>query len=613
MSTKHSNLRAGIQSYVPVCYKSYIRIQYVHTGPLMNGILDDVLKCGKDIKWVLGGKFSIPCNYIAYLNLSKHKFPPGTNIEPFSFDNNRTLQVNHLKRAAETLRKPEENPSIGKECTLQCVNISAQSKVVLYSIKYPGVIGSFRIQITENNKVPFDWNSLTLSMHFDGTRDLQVQDIPMGVLFGASQPDGQRLNDFNGASIGRKRLKCTTSSKYDNESSFKSKNDWVGYIYFPMPFWSSAKISLKNLHSSQQYRVCAQAVVLTNLYTLQTTGYFSMQSRQYIDDGKGWKDILSVQNSWGHVVGLIGEFSNLLPSLLVAGRHPHRGAVEADILMYIDGSKAASVIGSGIEDYFGYGHEFVGVENTTYSFVGCPYGNPYSAAPTYPLSRHFYRLQILDPIPFHDSITIGVEGYHRDVDIRTAKKTSIGVEKFHTLKSKFNYTNAYIALYYAKTGKGLILSDQIMVSEQRARVILYQSSLVKTKSPVFKQFQVDQSLFLGDVREMKTYTKHGLEFNIGDSFNVTMKINHKNKGILLRREFHTIPIKQWEEKARVWVDGVDHSIWMFGIGTTSIKHALRQGDFLLNPTVTLGKASITITIKPLTLWRDISYQVFSIL
>ena len=43
---------------------------------------------------------------------------------------------------------------------------------------------------------------------------------------------------------------------------------------------------------------------------------------------------------------------------------------------------------------------------------------------------------------------------------------------------------------------------------------------------------------------------------MGDSFNITMKIHEDNKGAILRRDFHTIPLTHWGEKARNWVDGV---------------------------------------------------------
>ena len=616
MSTRHKELYAGSQTYAPICYKKYIHVSYFITVTLPSGVLHSIAECSRELDWMKTGKLKKPCKYKIYLNISKHKFPPLSNTEPFHFHENRAIREKEFRKLASTLSRPEENYVTGKACSLNCVNISSQSNIVISRINSPGVIFSFRIQVTEDNKVPFDWNSLVLSMHFDRTPNVQVQEIPLGVLFGASQPNGQSLNDFNGASIGRKKLRCLKRFTNENGSSYvKVDIDWVGYISLPMPFWKSAEISLKNLDSSRRFIVCVEMVLMPNMYTSETTGYFSMETNQYTGGADERKDIFSVQNAWGHLVGLIGELTNLLPSILLTKGRGMRGHIEADMLFFIDGLKAASMAGSGFEDYFGYGHEAMGVENTTYAFVGCPYGNKFNIFTTSPLSRHFYRLHSLDPVPFHNSITISIEGYHKDVGKRTTKRGSIGVDKYYSLKkANKEFVNAYVVVYYAKSdSRGLLMTDEIILSKQTSRVVNYNSSPKESHRPTLKPFKVENCSYVGDVRTFETFTKQGYEFKMGDSFNITVKIHQDNKGAILRRDFHTIPFTQWEEKARIWVDGVDHSIWMFGKGTLHPRYTLRQGEFLLNPAVTRKKSSITITIMPHTLWRDISYQVFSIL
>ena len=619
LSTRHKNWNAGCQTYVPICYKRYIHVSYFITFTIPHGILHMIAECShRDRKFLKTGKLpqGLACKIDIYLNISKHKFPPLSQTEPFHFHKNRTIREKEFQKSASTLSRPVENSVTGKECSLNCVNISSQSNIVISRINSPGVIFSFRIQVTEDNKVPFDWNSLVLSMHFDRTPNVQVQEIPLGVLFGASQPNGQSLNDFNGASIGRKKLRCFKKFTNENGSSYgKVITDWVGYISLPMPFWRSAEVSLKNLDSSRRFIVCVEMVLMPNIYTSATTGYFSMQTNQYTGGAVERKDIFSVQNAWGHLVGLIGELTNYSPSMILSNKRGIRNHVEADILFFIDGRKAASMAGSGFEDYFGYGHEAIRAENTTYAFVGCPYGTKFDFLSINTLSRHFYRLHSLDPVPFHNSITIGIEGYHEDVGKRTAKRSSIGVDKFYSLKkANKEFVSAFIVVYYAKSdSRGLLMTDEIILYEQRSRVVNYNSSHNESYRPTLKPFKVENCSYLGDVITFETFTKQGYEFKVGDGFNITVKIHQDNKGAILRRDFHTIPFTQWEEKARISVDGVDHSIWMFGKGTVHPRYTLRQGDLLLNPAVTRKKSSITITIMPLTLWRDISYQVFSIL
>ena len=203
-------------------------------------------------------------------------------------------------------------------------------------------------------------------------------------------------------------------------------------------------------------------------------------------------------------MGLIGELKNNLPTLIIANRFGIRGEFEADILFFIDGLKAASMTGSGFEDYFGYGHEFTGVENTTYAFVGCPYGNTFRPHSTYPLSRHFYRLHSLDPVPFHNSITISIEGYHKDFGNRTAKISSIGVDKYYSLKkANEEFVNAFVAVYYAKSDSGgFLMTDEIILYEQRSRVVNYDSLLKESNRPTLKPFKVENCSYVGDVRHL---------------------------------------------------------------------------------------------------------------
>ena len=91
----------------------------------------------------------------------------------------------------------------------------------------------------------------------------------------------------------------------ENGSSFVMVDtDWVGYISLPMPFWKSAEVSLKNLDSARTFIVCVEMVVLPNMYTSETTGYFSMQTNQYTGGAEARKDIFFCSKCMGPFGGL---------------------------------------------------------------------------------------------------------------------------------------------------------------------------------------------------------------------------------------------------------------------------------------------------------------------
>ena len=104
--------------------------------------------------------------------------------------------------------------------------------------------------------------------------------------------------DFKGAALGRTKLSCL----YRNEKR-EPNQDFVGYIYFPMPFWHSAKITLSKIFkNSQPTEVCYQIKVEGHTLDISNTGYFNIHTAMHDKIG-GYMELLNVQQQWGHVVG----------------------------------------------------------------------------------------------------------------------------------------------------------------------------------------------------------------------------------------------------------------------------------------------------------------------
>ena len=126
----------------------------------------------------------------------------------------------------------------------------------------------------------------------------------------------------------------------------------------------------------------------------------------YDTDETKYREVLAVDNSWGQVVGLLMEVNHLRPVPKVPINHMW-APLQADAFLFLDGQKSATVLGTGLEDYFSYAHGFINAENTTYSFVGNYHSEPRK---TDLLTWHCYRFHVLDPVVFHSSIQFIMEG-----------------------------------------------------------------------------------------------------------------------------------------------------------------------------------------------------------
>ena len=456
-STRHKQSTAGGGSYIPLCYKSYFRIRFKHHGKLPSNYLQDLVKCGRDLSFYLNDNPERKkCTWRSYVSISRHKYTLETPIDSFAniLAGHRKGHASFLKSVARVLNKPGANPPSSDKCELQCFKLTKGKLMQLLRMEGSHVITTIRIRVLDHQMAtPSDWNHVTLRMRFDESYEPQVKDIPLGLLFGASQTDGS-LNDFPGAMIGRQVMSCNYVN-YQNKSATCSSYEkfkraqWTGYIYFPMPFWKSVEVSLKS--SASGYRpapnVCVQFTMQDNFYNPTTSAYFHIKSSFFIDNGEGWKELLKVKDTWGHMVGITSETNDIDPTFLLGDIIAQRAAVEEDFLFHIDESWAASLRGSGSEDYFGYGHEAIGAENKSYPFVGNPYSNIWTTRGC--VSRLFYRQQPLDPIPFHQSLSVIVEGYQGKETNRHQQLGSITVEQYYARKMKQLYTSAFLIFLYA--------------------------------------------------------------------------------------------------------------------------------------------------------------------
>jgi len=83
--------------------------------------------------------------------------------------------------------------------------------------------------------------------------------------------------------------------------------------------------------------------------------------------------------------------------------------------------------------------------------------------------------------------------------------------------------------------------------------------------------------------------------------------------LYLRRTFHSFP-RQWNDNAKISINGVALGMWFIPMGTLDEEYSLRVEEITMMtpPPVeegSKGQGHFEISIEPLTMWRDISYEM----
>lgn len=324
--------------------------------------------------------------------------------------------------------------------------------------------------------------------------------------------------------------------------------------------------------------------------------------------------MLDVDGGWGHVVSLSMEVDKLVP---VQGIPlPFRwAALQADPVVHIDGSAAATVLGSGLEDYFSYAHGFAGAENTTYAFVGVPHASKRGSRTTDPLTWHCYRQHVLDPIPFRSRIQFFMEG--------TGSKFSspadpLNYEKHRRRRLAGLPTLSHTVLYYFRPGgtPSADSCDRVWLGNTTSE-LRHRFRLVQSRSPsggsTFALSDLPRR-FIGDTSRNRTFLfSGGRAFTRSDIFRFELSVPSSATVYRLRRTSYSAPLR-WNDRAQWTVNGIDQGVWFMPMGSLCDEYSLVDDDRVVLRHH-LGQYDSNVVVarfefRPLSeTWNDISYEL----
>ena len=586
---------AGFFITFPVSYAKSLRITIQWPGKGSEPTANEQSAWNQSKQCHNDGSF---CKIIAYYAVIANKLVHGAKLKSNFKDaiskestQAKTKTFKSVDKAISKMTNSPESyaPGLKSECKLTCQKVEPGQERVLFSEKNIAlVIQSIRLRMydikQEKLVLSTNWRRMLITMIWDGKQP-QVREIPLAGLF------------INGLDFIREvkslttGLRNTTCEAKGESASNIALNDRTAYLFYEMPFWKSAQISVKVPNGSESAIICSQISTKKldfEEYHPRLTGYFNAQLQQQAFTHHDHQTIFHLQNQWGHVVAI----NFFLKNDKIASTH------ELDVIIETDEANAPVFSGTGLEDFFHYVHDFQANANKTGPFNGAPF---YYRKDRYRILRCFRHMP-LDPILFTTGIRIYVESAfdrYRLRNFRTFVKTTSSFSQNILPDSLFT-----VVLYYGGKGSGGIITDKVKYLENANASL---STQIKFSPPSVKIFRLRSSSF--ENQPGIFFDRMVVSMKPGQQVTHKFKISSNNAGVILRREYHSLVPNQ---KANVKVDGEDAGLWFCPQRALTKEVSLRLNDYLLPPEKTAGKESIEVTLIAVTQWETISVQVMSV-
>jgi len=417
-----------------------------------------------------------------------------------------------------------------------------------------------------------------------------------------------------------------------------AKNQVELSCYYPMPFFKSATFELFNItpdNTEIEYELRYEPYKLTP----NQSSYFHASYRDFPEPETG-KDLVLLDTR--EFEGAKEWSGNFVGTSFIFTQANNLGTLEGDPRFFFDDSQTPQAQGTGTEEWGG-GGDYWGGRNMTLPFAGHPCGvvKKEDAKNPKDLIHSAYRFLLADLMPFGNRAVIRLE--HGGENLST--------EHYET-----------VTYWYGLPAPSLVKTDELNVgdlaSEKAHNYVSPQASAVETivsryewgidSLPKKAWGNLDISKIPGFIpgkeiypalEENGRYTKGSSEF--------TVKINPKNKGLLLRRTLdYSIP----NQKAEVYVSNKEGNNWKFaGIwylagsntciysnppgeldkrlyNVQTSNRRFRDDEFMIPGDLTQGASSVRIRIKHIPVerellpgksfpkesaWSELRYRVYS--
>lgn len=254
------------------------------------------------------------------------------------------------------------------------VHIGAGETFVLADIKESGVIQHIWMTPTGN------WSHSILRFYWDGEKEPSVE-APVGAFFGMAWNKFAPLNSL--------------AMTVNPGSAFNS--------YWKMPFRKSCKVTMENISADPM--VLYYQIDYTETKVDEDEAYFHAQYRRSNPTKGSIHTIIDGIKGKGQYVG----------TYLAVGTRNNGWWGEGEIKFFMDGDKDyATIVGTGLEDYFCGSYNFENKEAHRYQEFSTPYTGLHQVIRPdglYTSQQRFgmYRWHIMDPVRFEGDLKVTIQ------------------------------------------------------------------------------------------------------------------------------------------------------------------------------------------------------------
>ncbi len=482
-----------------------------------------------------------------YYNMTAHQFDSAEGVDTWNGTEDMSVAIAMLSQTGT-----DPKPTNGNTVVSGTVVVGPGQEQILYAMTEGGVVQRIHL-----DPAPATWPVLrdcSIRMDWDGG-GLDV-DVPLGAFFGSA------TNELEVASL---------------PIGMGASGDW--YCYFPMPFWTSAVVSVRN-NATVPISIPFELQVASNAYDRARCGYFRAVHRSQYIVSDGRDVIFADETGRGHFVGL---------SLFIRGDDytgNNLDHLEGDERIHVDSSLSPSLYGTGTEDYF----------NCAWYFQNAPALLPYHGVALQefhslpPNATQAYRFHLTDVVPFNTRFRFGME---------------------HGRANNTRGLYDSVAYFYMLPAPGMEQTAAFDVQEGAFDYEAWGGVVAVSNDWRFE----------GNEDHIAIHAQ-GLSFAGGSRFRIPAGTN---AGMILRRLTDRGVGKQG---ASVFVDGAYAGHWFDGdcnfvtarvYNTTAYVDVLQrwnESEFLLPASLTAGKESIGIELvrdsDAADTWNEYHYQAFRV-
>eukprot|EP01012_Entosiphon_sulcatum_P055895 TRINITY_DN7852_c0_g2_i2.p1 TRINITY_DN7852_c0_g2~~TRINITY_DN7852_c0_g2_i2.p1 ORF type:complete len:678 (+),score=116.13 TRINITY_DN7852_c0_g2_i2:562-2595(+) len=607
----------GLYTSVPVCYRKSIQMSF-HHPTLYDG------KAFKRSTMYTCIEAPSYCHHMPMWNVDWHRYAPSiaTNLSGYHDTYSHPSGRKHYDAVRQYIAQPAERPptqalratataaagllaegyqqiSFGGKDPTRSNEEGEDEEVVLLQRSGAGVVTAVMLSLEQqlqpaassgDNPFPAGaWLDVAISVAFDGSTPPQIDNILLGEFFGASLREW--MHRAEGLHLGVRQM------TFVDDRGATHRDAWVGYCYFPMPFWRNVRITLR-YHRPVRWQgggkvvVYHRAVVSDTPLPSATNAYFHAKwHRQRPTAANQPHTFLNLTGGWGHVVGI---------NVLIEGL---RDVIQGDPQFWWDRSDGALFLGTGTEDYFNYAHgwEFQEPRNQSQPLSGVPakgvggffvwnrklrrYDHKLHGDNAMINGVHAYRRLLVDCLPFND----GFRG-HFEIGSNWTQNNYRQAAEFATL-----------ALYYHRPlSKGLRLLADIgprLAGDGHGGFEATPSEPVTVTSRLVGP--VDSPLLV--LEGLASHNGSSIRFSIPAPVCPAY-------GLILRR---VADYSVANQRAQVFINDQSAGVWrLLGVNP---HFRLVESDLLVDPAVApCGSSLLRFEIKPETNWVDLRFRVFAV-